>query len=97
MLLILSFNVNGQIKKQSILIGGQLVYFNNKNQVDNLTQKSASGTISLSIGKAFKENKICGVNFGFSPIRQSNYLYNGDTVNLTFNRYDLGIFYREYK
>ena len=96
-LLLLFLGVNGQIKKESILIGGQLFYFNNKNQVDNLTQKSESGTISLSTGKAFKENKILGVNLSYSPIRQSNYLYNGDTTNLTFNRFDIGIFYREYK
>ncbi|HSC52791.1 MAG TPA: hypothetical protein VLC98_04190 [Phnomibacter sp.] len=97
LLLFFSLTANGQIKKQSILLGGQLFYYNNKNQVDNLNQKSESGTISLSIGKAFKENKVIGINFSFSPIRQSNFLNNGDTTNLTFNRFDIGAFYREYK
>ena len=97
LLLILSFTVNGQIKKQSIFLGGQLFYYNIKNKVDNLNQKSENATFSLSIGKAFKENKIIGVNLSFSPIRQSNYLNNGDTTNLTFNRFDIGLFYREYK
>jgi hypothetical protein len=97
LLLLLSFTVNGQIKKQSIVLGGQLFYYNNKNQVDNLNQKSESGTISISIGKAFKENKVIGINLSFSPIRQSNYLNGSDTTNLTFNRFDIGAFYREYK
>ena len=97
LLLILSFTVKGQIKKQSIVLGGQLFYYNNKNQVDNLNQKSESGTISVSIGKAFKENKVMGINFSFSPIRQSNYLNGGDTTNLTFNSFNIGAFYREYK
>ena len=96
-LLFTSFTVNAQIKKQSILLGGQLFYYNTKIQVENLNQKSESGTISVSIGKAFKENKIVGVNLSFSPIRQSNSLNNGDTTTLIFNRYDIGLFYREYK
>jgi hypothetical protein len=97
LLFVFSFTAQGQIKKQSVLLGGQLFYYNNKNQVENFNQKSESGTISVSIGKAFKENRIIGMNLGFSPIRQSNYLNNGDTTTLTFNRFDIGIFYREYK
>lgn len=97
LLLLLCFTVNGQIKKQSIVLGGQLFYYNNKNNVDNLNQKLESGTISISMGKAYKENKVIGINIGFSPIRQSNYLNGGDTTNLAFNRFDLGLFYREYK
>lgn len=68
-----------------------------KNHYDDLNYKSQSGTINVSIGKAFKENKIVGFNFSFSPIRHSNYLNGLDTINLTFNRFDLGLFYREYK
>ena len=97
LLIPLSFTVNGQIKKQAILLGGQLFYYNYNNKNDNLNQKSESGSFSLSIGKAYKENKIVGVNLRFSPIRQSQYLNNGDTTNLTFNRFDIGLFYREYK
>lgn len=97
LLLLLSFTVNGQIKKQSIVLGGQLFYYNYKYQVDNLNQKSESGTISVSIGKAYKENKVIGINLSFSPIRQSNFLNGNDTVNLTYNRFDIGAFYREYK
>lgn len=96
-LILISFGVSAQIKKQSILLGGQLFYYNNKNQIDNLNQKSESGTISLSLGKVFKENKIVGFNLVFSPIRQFNNLNNGDTTTLTYNRFDIGVFYREYK
>ena len=96
-LFVVSFGASAQIKKQSTLLGGQLFYSNNKNQVEDLNQKSESATISVSIGKAIKENRIVGVNLGFSPIRQSNYMNNGDTTKLIFNRFDLGLFYREYK
>jgi hypothetical protein len=96
-LFLISFAASAQIKKQSILLGGQLFYYNNKYQVENLNQKSQSGTISISIGKAIKENRIVGVNLGFSPIRQTNYLSYGDTTTLIFNRFDIGVFYREYK
>lgn len=96
-LLLFSLAVNGQIKKQSILLGGQIYYYNHKNQIDNLNQKTQNGTFSISIGRVFKENKIVGINFSFSPIRQSNYLYGNDTANFMLNRFDLGLFFREYK
>jgi len=97
LLCFISFKTNAQIQKQSILLGGQLSYTKNKNQIENLNQKSESGIISISIGKAFKDNKIVGVNLGFTPIRQSSYLNNGDTTAIAFNRFDIGVFYREYK
>jgi len=78
-------------------LGGQLFYYNNINQIESVNQKSERGTIGISMGKAYKENKIVGINFSFAPIRQSNNFNNGDTTTLTFNRFDIGLFYREYK
>ena len=88
---------SAQIKQSSILLGGQLSYYNDKNQIENLNQKSESGTIGVSIGKAFKENSVIGLNFNFSPVKQTNYLNWNDTVDLTYNRFDIGAFFREYK
>ena len=97
LLFTISFTASAQIKRQSILLGGQLFYYNDKNQVENLTQKSESGTIGISVGKAFKENSVVGFNFSFSPIKQTNYLNGNDTVGLNYNRFDVGAFFREYK
>ena len=38
-LFVVSFGASAQIKKQSTLLGGQLFYSNNKNQVEDLNQK----------------------------------------------------------
>lgn len=96
-LLLVSFVAEGQIKKKSILLGGELFYSNDMNQVDKLNQRSSGGTISISAGKAFKENKVAGFNFSYLPVRQTNFLYGADTTNLTYNRFDIGVFYRQYK
>jgi len=96
-LLLLSFTVNGQIKKQSIVLGGQLYYYNSKNKVDTFKSAYNASNISISAGKAYKENKIIGITIGFTPINQSNFFNYGDTTNLTYNRFTIGAFYREYK
>jgi len=92
-----SLCVSAQINKNSVLLGGQLTYYNSKVQIERLHQKSESGVIGISMGKAVKENKVVGINFTFSPIRQNNYPVIGDTTNLRYNRFDIGGFYREYK
>jgi len=77
-LLLLAFNGIAQIKKSSILLGGQISYFSDKNEGLNLNQRFERGNIDLLAGKAIKENKIVGINFSFSPFRLSNNNYNGD-------------------
>ena len=97
LLLFISFTSNAQIKKQSFLVGGQLHYYNYKVLFDDRNQKTEAGTINLSIGKAFKENKVAGINIGFSPARYLNHLAGSDTSKFVSNRFNLGMFYREYK
>ncbi len=97
LILTLSTVTFAQINKKSILLGGQLFYYNEKNQVDILKQKAESGTIGISLGKAFKENSVIGINLTYSPIRQTNFLNGNDTVTTTYKRYDIGAFFREYK
>ena len=58
LLLIISISTNAQIKKGSILLGGDLSYYTDKIQIENLEEKLESGSIGISIGKAFKENSF---------------------------------------
>lgn len=97
LLVFITSNSSAQIKKQSVLLGGQLFYNNVKVEVEKLKSNSQSGTIGVSVGKAYKENSVVGININFSPIRQTNYLSLNDTVDLTYNRLDIGAFLREYK
>ena len=97
LMLVICVSSNAQITKNSILLGGQLFYYNEKNKVENLNQKAEAGTIGISIGKAFKENAVAGINLSFSPLKETNYLTGSDTVNVTYHRFDIGAFFREYK
>jgi hypothetical protein len=96
-LLLLSFLLNAQIKKKSILLGGQLFYYNDKYQIDNFDQKVESGTIGISLGKAFKENSVVGINLSYSPLKETNFLSGNDTVITRYNGFNIGGFFREYK
>ncbi len=90
---------NGQIKKDAILLGGQIAYYNSS--INYLgSQKNSNtkqGIYNVSFGKCFKENTVYGFNISYSPNSISNY-YNGvDYVNLKVNQFMLGIFFRNYK
>jgi hypothetical protein len=96
LLLFLSSFLNAQINKHSILLGGQLFYYNEKNKIDNFNQKAEGGSIGISLGKALKENFVAGINLNYSPLKQT--FFSGiDTVTTTYNRVGIGAFVREYK
>lgn len=97
MLLLLAVTVNGQIKQHATFLGGQVYYYNNKFEVNNLNQRSQNGNLAINIGKAFRENKVVGLNLTYSPNKQSNYLVGSDTANLKDLNYGIGMFYRAYK
>jgi hypothetical protein len=95
---LLSFFGNAQIKKNTYLLGGELSYINETYSFVNFTdQKRAGGTIGISIGKAFKENFVIGLNLNFSPLKESNFFTGNDTVTTRYYRSNLGVFLREYK
>ena len=66
-LAILLFGVSsisyGQIKRNAVLLGGQLSYYNDKNRSDSFIQNFESGRIGISAGKAIRENTVVGINF----------------------------------
>ena len=96
-LLFLSCTLNGQIKKESVLLGGQIYYGKNDYGIPGLNQKYKNGTFAISVGKAYRENKVIGINIGFSPTRQYNNYDGFDTSNVFSNRYEFGVFFRDYK
>jgi hypothetical protein len=94
----LSFSSNAQIKKNSVLVGGALYYNNQHSSYDNtVNQKRESGTIEVSLGTAFKENSIAGINLSFSPLKETNGQSGFDTATSKSYQYNIGAFYREYK
>ena len=96
--ILVSFTGNAQIKKNTYLLGGQLSYFSENYKYDNFTdQKREGGTIGISLGKAFKENSVIGLNLNLSPLKESNFYTGNDTVTTRYNRYNIGAFFREYK
>src|SRR5262249_28894178 len=56
-----------------------------------------NGSISLSLGKAIKENTVVGFNVGYYGSKSTNLPYGIDTTTNKLNGYNAGIFYRKYK
>ena len=108
-LVLISLISNAQIKKGTLLIGGQLSagkseQFNNY-QSFPIPQQTANYqsdnykyvVVGVSIGKAIKDNKVIGVNFNTANFKQT-YLYNlTETSSSKNSMNEAGIFYRSYK
>jgi hypothetical protein len=104
-LLLSSFIVNGQFKKNDILLGGQLSYnYNSSSSSEpsgyypNSDQKMNYGNITISLGKAVNENTIVGIDLSYLPFSSTNSVTNGPpAIKYQNNGYALGIFFRKYK
>ena len=93
-----SLLANAQIKKGSILLGGQASFSHNNvnyppNQGSNQTLNN--GSISLSWGKAISDNTVLGLDFQFGMSNNHNNGYPNQKQK--YNSYGAGIFYRKYK
>lgn len=100
LLLVFSSAVQAQINKNSILLGGQLGYSSSTfgfAGTDSSQEKSKDANIAISFGYAFKENKVVGINVGFSPSKVISNNYNPSMRITKTNGYSLGAFYRQYK
>jgi hypothetical protein len=94
----IGINANAQIKKGSILLGGQVSYYNSKSDNSfNLQpdQKTTSGNFIISAGKAFKENSVFGIAIGYSSFSNKNNSVN--PFKQDNNYYNISVFYRKYK
>jgi len=92
------YSASAQFNKGNILLGGNLSYGSSKSTSppNPDEQKSNSGNIDISLGKAIKENALFGVNISYGGF--SNML--GASVSpskATSYNYGLGVFYRVYK
>ena len=89
----------GQIKKGSILLGGQVFYYDSKivHATNQRDQKNSNAAFNISVGKAFKENSLYGLNLSYSPSAY-DFAYNGSTyMNSKLKFYSIGGYYRLYK
>ena len=88
-----------QIAKGAYLLGGQLGYSNSTYEYNNglFSQKSNSGSFSLSIGKKFTENNVYGLRLFYNP--STTKYNNGNSYNQksTNNGYGLGIYRRNFR
>lgn len=89
--------VGAQISKNKILLGGQLGYSSDDYSYQPMGQKSNAGVFGLSIGKAFKENKVWGINISFSGYKTTDQQNASDIINSKVSNTSIGIFYRAYK
>ncbi len=100
-LLSLAINATAQIKKGTILLGGQIAGAsgNNKqaNQFTEETVKIKSFVFGTSIGKAIKENNIIGINVGAGFTNYTFRRVGIDSSSSKSNSFNAGVFYRKYK
>lgn len=78
--IIFCLGTQAQIKKGSILLGGNLGFSYSKNQASLFS-------ISTQYAKAYKDNKFCGFLASYGHTSQ---------INITQNYYAAGVFYRRY-
>jgi hypothetical protein len=99
----LSFSslANAQFSKGSILLGGSIYYSNSKSTFDlvnNSEQKNSGANFNVSIGKAYKENSVFGLNLSYGGSSQNNYSdFPNGLQSYRINGYGIGGFYRQYK
>lgn len=89
-LVLLVATVHAQIKKGTVLLGGQIGFAAQKYSPS--TANGNSFFVSPVFGKAVKDNLVAGVSASYS---QRHYDYNPGSYD--FHSYGLGFFLRQYK
>ena len=92
-----SSSLSAQIQKGSILLGGQVHYSTGSYEEDDFTAKTSGGSVGISIGKAFKENTVIGLNLSFSPRKEVDVYRWPDTANVSIHNSSYGVFIRQYR
>lgn len=99
-LFIASYSVtHAQIKKDAILLGGQVGFSSSKSAELPSTPsiKYNNALFNISAGKATKENAVVGLYGGYGNGKNEN-VYSNNTSNIaTTTNTSAGVFYREYK
>jgi hypothetical protein len=85
-----------QITKGSLLLGGDLSAFSNKQEFVPNENKNSGITFSPLIGKAVKDNLIIGGLLRIGYLKNEN-TSNSSSSTVTGNNYGAGVFVRKYK
>lgn len=107
-LVFISFCANAQIKKGSILVGGQLSAGKFERDISNFfpipqplpfdpNEEAKFLNVGISIGNAIKENKVIGINFNTATTKQTIFLNQTESITSKNNFNEAGLFYRGYK
>ena len=88
--------VNAQITKGSVLLGGGIGYYGQKNDANTGTSTSKQNNffINPAIGVAVKRNSIVGGDLYFGTQLQKN--MNNNNAKNTLNSYGAGVYIRKY-
>ena len=65
----LLFETRAQLAKKSVLVGGQISYYNANVDFTGVaypSQQLQTATYNISLGKALSENSFYGINFTFA-------------------------------
>ena len=92
-------SAHAQIKKKSILLGGQIAFVNSSINYSTMqsNQKEKDAAFNISIGKAIKDNSVYGINISYQPSTIKNFFNGAAFINQKVNQYSFGAFYRQYK
>jgi hypothetical protein len=97
---LMATTATAQIKKGTVLLGGQIGGGNNKSTSSgtsvNTESKRNAVNFNISAGKAFAENKVIGIYGGYG-FAKYEYAPNVVYQNAKNNSYNAGVFYRQYK
>ena len=105
----ISFCAKAQIKKGTLLVGGQISAGKNDRSINYSSfpipqptpyyqnDKLKYVNVGISIGKAIKDNKIIGLNFNLANYKQTYFYTPTETSVSKNNLNEAGIFYRAYK
>ncbi len=107
-LVFISFCANAQIKKGSILVGGQISAGKFERDISNFfpipqplpfdqNEEAKFLNVGISIGKAIKDNKVIGINFNTATNKQTTFLNQTESITSKNNFNEAGLFYRGYK
>lgn len=92
---------NAQIKKDAVLLGGQVSVNSTKTKVTptpaNPTRENSGMVITLSAGKAVKENTVVGLYGGYGTAKSSDTYSNNSSNSSESSNTTAGVFYRKYK
>lgn len=88
---------NAQINKGTILIGGQVNFFNQTQKAEQNENDHQNWNLSVSAGKAIKNNRIVGIAIGNSGMRSKGTNSSGDEITSKNDGFNIGGFYQAYQ